>query len=265
MLERILAIDWSGSAAVRDQRQHIWMDDWHRGTITLTSGRTRDETTAVVIAASRETPALVVGIDFAFCYPEWFLTAQGCSTAAAMWQQATLEGDRWLRECEPPFWGRARKLCPLDHRGPQWNGYRATEREFQRDGRLPSSPFQVGGAGAVGTGSVRGMPHLLTLMQQGFAIWPFDAPRLPIALEIYPRLFTGRTRVSDARCRAEHLQRSEFANLPAEVLGAAPDSADAFDALCALLGMVTHADQLETLAAKPERAREGEIWKPCRL
>ena len=36
----------------------------------------------------------------------------------------------------------------------------------------PKSTFQIGGAGAVGTGSLRGMPHLLTLREAGCAVWP---------------------------------------------------------------------------------------------
>ena len=45
---------------------------------------------------------------------------------------------------------------------------------------FPAWWFQIGGAGAVGTGSIRGMPHLLTLARNGFGIWPFSEgwPRL---------------------------------------------------------------------------------------
>ena len=51
--------------------------------------------------------------------------------------------------------------------------------------------FQIGGAGAVGTGSIRGMPHLLTLADSGFTIWPFVSGGLPTVVEIYPRALTG--------------------------------------------------------------------------
>jgi hypothetical protein len=47
--------------------------------------------------------------------------------------------------------------------------------------------FQIGGAGAVGTDSVRGTPHLLTLAKAGFSIWPFDPPHHLMVIEIYPR------------------------------------------------------------------------------
>lgn len=53
---------------------------------------------------------------------------------------------------------------------------RRTDRERPAVGGIrPTSGFQIGGAGAVGTGAVRGMPMLARLRAAGFAIWPFDA------------------------------------------------------------------------------------------
>ncbi len=263
MLARILAIDWSGDASSAGQRQHIWIADWHDGSVTLTAERTREQTVQAVIAASDETPDIVVGFDFAFSYPQWFLDAQGCASADVLWGRVETHGERWLANCEPPFWGRSAKTCPPDHWDPDRRGFRVTEREVKaRTGKWPSSSFKIGGAGAVGTGSVRGMPHLLTLKKHGFCIWPFDPPRFPLAIEIYPRIFAGKTRVSNVSERREHLGRPEFRVLPLPVLAAAEHSPDAFDALCALLGMVGCREQLETLPARPERAREGEIWTP---
>lgn len=263
MLDRIIAIDWSGNRTAAGQRRHIWMAEWRSGSVTLTSGRTRQQTVDAVVAASQETPALVAGFDFAFAFPAWFAQACNAADAPAMWRHVAENGEEWLRACSAPFWGRPHTTCPLDHREPARRGYRATEQDaFRRTGRWPTSAFQIGGAGAVGTGSVRGMPCLLDLQQEGFSIWPFDAPRLPMAVEIYPRIFAGRTRVSDAASRALHLEGADFANMPPAVLDAARASADAFDALCALVGMVAHADELAALPERPERALEGEIWMP---
>jgi catechol 2,3-dioxygenase-like lactoylglutathione lyase family enzyme len=61
--------------------------------------------------------------------------------------------------------------------------------------------FQIGGAGAVGTGSLRGMQHLADLAHAGFSIWPFDRPGWPLAVEIYPRLFTPGVVKSRHRAR----------------------------------------------------------------
>ena len=41
-------------------------------------------------------------------------------------------------------------------------------------GLSPKSIFQLAGPGAVGPGSLRGMPLLTTLRDRGFAVWPFD-------------------------------------------------------------------------------------------
>lgn len=261
-----MAIDWSGNETAAAQRNHIWVADWHRGSVTLTGGRTGQQTAEHVIHAAMATPATVAGFDFAFSYPAWFFDSKGCASAPALWQQVRDDGKAWLKSCEPPFWGRPAKRCPLDHREPHRRGFRITEVEVkQRTGRWPSSSFQIGGAGAVGTGSIRGMPHLLTLREHGFCVWPFDPPGYPVALEIYPRIFTGRTRVSDRGARAEHLRCAAFTHLPAAVLAAAEHSPDAFDALCALMGMVEHREQLAVLPAKPERALEGEIWMPRQM
>lgn len=268
MRNRLIAIDWSGNETIAGQRKHIWMAEWRRGAVCLTAGRTRLETIEAVIAAADGDPSLVAGFDFSFAYPAWFVHKLGCRTAADAWRMTIANGDRWLRECHAPFWGRPKTRRPERHYGDPWLGFRHTELEVaQRTGKLPTSTFQIGGAGAVGTGSIRGMPHLLQLQQAGFSIWPFDPSSVQMAIEIYPRIFTGRTQVSDAAARARHLESSRFDDLPAEVLAAARNSPDAFDALCALMGMVANADDLTRLTqtTDPEELLEGRIWVPPQM
>ncbi len=273
---RLMAVDWSGSQDVGGQRKHIWVAEGaDPAAVTLTNERTREETIAHVVAAAASDPELVAGFDFAFSFPAWFTRSLGVAEAPALWRCAANEGERWLTGCEPPFWGRPGRSCPEGHRavpglnGSGWLGYRVTDRDAaKRVGRLPSSPFQVGGAGAVGTGSVRGMPWLLALRRAGFAIWPFDEPpdepRCPIALEIYPRLFTGRTKVSQAAARARWLDQPSCSEVPEQALADARRSPDAFDALAALLGMMQHRDELAHLPAcsNADRRLEGAIWMP---
>jgi hypothetical protein len=262
---RLLAIDWSGNATGAGQRKHIWVADWHEGRVALSAGRTRPETIAHVIDLAQATPALVVGFDFSFSYPAWFLRQNGAESALAHWQIVEEHGERWQQQCLPPFWGRPGRACPTDHRGGQWQGYRLTERATGNlTRRLPSSTFQINGAGAVGIGSLRGMPHLLTLKRAGFSVWPFDNPRLPLAVEIYPRLFTGTVRVSDASARSTYLGEDRFDGLPSEVRANARNSPDAFDALCSVMGMAAHARQFARLqrATNTERLLEGAIWSP---
>ena len=50
------------------------------------------------------------------------------------------------------------------------------ERAARVRGIAPKSVFQIGGAGSVGTASLRGMPVLQRLREAGFAVWPFDRP-----------------------------------------------------------------------------------------
>jgi hypothetical protein len=63
-------------------------------------------------------------------------------------------------------------------------GLRRTEGESPFAAK---SVFQIGGAGAVGTGSVRGMPLLAALSADGFSVWPFEDASERMVIEIYPR------------------------------------------------------------------------------
>ena len=87
--------------------------------------------------------------------------------------------------------------------------FRRTEATIAAVGGIrPKSTFQIGGAGSVGTGSVRGFPILARLRAGGFTIWPFDvAPTPPVAVEIYPRALTGAVVKRDAR-RGAHTSTS---------------------------------------------------------
>ena len=235
--ERFIAVDWSGSASPAAQRKHIVAADCHAGRITLTHNRTRAETITWLIEQAALTPSLVVGLDFAFSYPAWFVQQQGAAAIEDFWRIVAAHGETWLATCSDPFWGRPATRCPSNHRAPDWLGYRGAERLGDR-GRQPSSPFQIGGAGAVGTGSLRGIPWLLTLREAGFAVWPFHASAFPMVMEIYPRTFTGPVHKSSREAREAYVQ----INLAKEELSAAAlemaiGSEDAFDALCSAIGM----------------------------
>ena len=87
-------------------------------------------------------------------------------------RRLTLDGERWLAECAATVLGAAR---PAAARPPSSCG--STEAAMAAVGGIrPKSTFQIGGAGSVGTGSVRGWPALVRLREAGFAIWPFDQP-----------------------------------------------------------------------------------------
>ncbi|MBK8058127.1 MAG: hypothetical protein IPK33_09660 [Gemmatimonadetes bacterium] len=268
MLPRILAVDWSGAATGAARK--IWLAECRAASggsdmrlVRLECGRSREGLVAHLLDEVARDPNVVIGLDFSFSFPAWFLTEHQLSHAPTAWALAAREGERWLAEAPYPFWGR-----PGCHRPIVPEHFRRTEREVPSvAGIRPKSTLQVGGAGSVGTGAIRGMPHLLTLQQAGCAIWPFDAPRLPrapLVVEIYPRLLTGAVTKGKAQGRADFLA-SVLPSLPAHFRDAAAASEDALDALGSAIAMGRAAASFRTLGPARDRVAqlEGEIWYPA--
>jgi hypothetical protein len=110
------------------------------------------------------------------------------------------------------------------------------------------------------------MPFLRDLQDAGFAIWPFDAARLPMVVEIYPRYLTGRVDKSSAVARALDLE-ARLGREPRELLTLAASSEDAFDAAVSAACMQRHARDFARAAREPRTALdriEGRIWTPLR-
>ena len=223
---RALAVDWSGARAPGAQRRAIWVAEAIDGVLSrLSGGFTRDEAVDAVLRGAH--PGVVVGFDFSFSFPRWFVDAIGAADGPGAWEVVAAEGEAWLEACAPPFWGRPGRPCPPTDPGrPAW---RRTETGPLR----PKSTFQVGGAGSVGTGSVRGMPHLRRLRDGGVAVWPFDEPDpgRPVAAEVYPRWATGPVRKASAVARAAHVAGLGAA-VPPRFEKAVTSCEDAFDAAC---------------------------------
>ncbi|HXM58918.1 MAG TPA: hypothetical protein VOB72_26190 [Candidatus Dormibacteraeota bacterium] len=241
---RVVAVDWSGR--LQGASKFIWTAVAAGGELlALEADRDRTQVGDHLLQLALADPALVVGIDFAFSLPLWFLDRCGFESGRAV-PEPVAEG--WLRDCPPPFWGRHRR-----GRGPEPQ-HRRTELDVAPHAK---SVFQVGGAGAVGTGSLRGFPLLRRLRAEGFSIWPFDPPRPPVALEIFPRLLTGPVIKSRAAERERHLIERGW---PIE----AAVTEDAFDAAVSALVMDRHAAALAALPAvgDPVIRREGRIWWP---
>jgi hypothetical protein len=201
----------------------------------------------------------VIGLDFAFSLPAWFLDELGVATGHDLWALACDRAEDWLAACAPPFWGRRGSRRP-----DLPSHFRRTEMDVPAVGGIrPKSVFQVGGSGAVGTGSLRGMRLLLRLHRAGFSIWPFDPPGWPRVVEIYPRLLTGPVKKRQAIERARYLDH-HYPQLQAEHRLFASAGEDAFDAAVSALVMAQHAGDLSTLPAlaDPQLVREGVIWHP---
>ena len=298
-------MDWSGRVDTAGQRRHIVAGVWTRHgrggkpTLALESGRTREEVTQWLLALARETPRMVVGIDLCFSFPAWFLREHGCSTVFEFWRKANAGlAEQWLTRGQPEasrdarFWGAPHKrpaqfaATAATHR----TQFRETdfdnkirqaleggdpERAAKMVGITPKSPFQIGGSGSVGTGTLRGMPMLATLHDAGFRLWPFqdaalasDQPR-PLLLEVYTRLMTGPVAKSNATARAAYLKHRRqhdelYAALTPSVRRTAAASEDALDALATTLELLRHQHEFAALRAThdPTLALEGITWRP---
>jgi hypothetical protein len=250
---RVIAVDWSGAAAGAERR--IWLAEAASsgGLVDLHNGRTREQLAHELLVLIGADSHVVIGFDFGFSFPLWYLDELGVVCAPELWAHVAREGEGWLHECAPPFWGRPGRARPALE-----THFRRTELAVRaRHGFALKSMFQIGGAGAVGTGSIRGMPLLHRLQAAGACVWPFDPPGWPLVVEIYPRLLTGPVVKSRASARDEYLARWYPDVRPIA-------SEDAFDAAVSALVMARHADDLASLPAEPdaELRREGRIWYP---
>jgi hypothetical protein len=299
--QRIIAIDWSGRIDAAGQRRHIWAGIVARAedgavTIQLEAGRTRDEVGDWLLELATETPRMIVGIDCCFSFPAWFLREHRCNTVFDFWQHvASGHGERWLaRESEDiardeRFWGKPHKrpaqfcgeglrrmmrLTDWDNKIAQSAEGGDVARAAKMRGITPKSPFQIGGSGSVGTGSLRAMPFLLRLHSAGFRVWPYESATLgtrpkPLLVEMYTRLMTGPVAKSNPAARKTYLsarRKSDplYAVIPRSVLRKAEGSEDAFDALVSALEMARHEHEFAKLraTANAELRLEGITWRP---
>ncbi len=254
-MTEVLAVDWSGRANAA--AESIWLARVEDGRLDeLENGLDRSEVIAAVIERARSQERTIAGFDFAFSFPRWYCVQNGWTTGIEVWRGMRDRAEDLLKGCAPPFWGRAGTIA--QNQGPR---YRETDKAV---GGQPKSVFQIAGAGAVGTGSLRGMPHLLELVEAGFAVWPFDPPDWPLAIEIYPRVFAPGVVKSRHRERRTFLER-RFPDQDPVLLERAAGSEDAFDAAVSALAMAAHLDELSTLPERPPGSAqriEGEIWTP---
>ena len=252
---RFVAVDWSGSLSGGGSQ--IWLAAVEEGALIVLEGRmSRAGVIATLLDWKAAAVPLLVGLDFGFSAPSWFLSRVGCRTALEFWSVADECGEAWLAGCPPPFWGRTGRRRGADIQ------FRRTELEC---GGTPKSVFQVGGAGAVGTGSIRGMPHLSQLRSAGFAVWPFDAPGSATVLEIYPRLLTGPGPKRRQEWRRGYLAALDWPTDPVQRALAASGE-DAFDAAVSALRLWEAREELAALTASadPTDQAEGRIWHPIR-
>ena len=255
-MTRVIAIDWSGAKSGASSK--IWLAEVHDGRLMrLESGRDRGQLMAQLILDTSADKDVVIGLDFAFSFPRWYAKHLGVTTIEELWHLVARQGEEWLNNCQHPFWGRAGKPRPIlpEH-------FRRTEKQASnRKGSNPKSVFQIGGAGTVGTGSIRGMPYLATLRAEGFSIWPFHKVQTPLVIEIYPRLLTGLVKKAKVNEREAYLAE-RFPEVDHTLAYKATLSEDAFDAAVSAMVMSRHLDEIANLTVSNDGTDliEGRIW-----
>jgi hypothetical protein len=256
---RMVAVDWSG--AKRGAGKKIWAAEFRddRPVEGLITGKDRDWIKDYLVSATRETDEMIVGLDFAFSFPSWFVKIHA-SSVQQLWAKVEQDGEKWLTECNPPFWGRKnvgkRDLADRPH-------FRRTEEQIGRIGGIsPKSVFQINGGGAVGTGSIRGMAVLHQLSSR-FSIWPFDGTGWPKIIEIWPRALTGKVKKSDKQERKDFLVQ-KYHWIPSRWLKSAEESEDAFGAVVSACVMQKHKEAISALESTDDSIvrLEGLIWCP---
>lgn len=255
---KVIAIDWSGR--VKRSEEAIWRAVVHNGRLNeLENGMTREEVIDWLLNEATGDHPVVAGLDFAFSFPRWFCEEHGWKTHRDVCDGVGDLRDVWLESCPSPFWGIKGSRAPdSEHR------FRKTE--FRIAGATPKSVFQLGGAGAVGKGSIVGISLLGTLRQQ-YSIWPFDPPSDRTIIEIYPRLFTGAVTKNAHQHRRHFLGQfaDESPGIPAQdpvLLERAAGSEDAFDAAVSAIRMWQRRDELAQLQRASDVATklEGSIF-----
>src|SRR6185437_10594148 len=136
----VVAVDWSG--ALQRAATRIWLAHVVEGElVTLRNGRTRRQVTDDLAALRARSPdGLVVGLDFSFSLPAWFVRSEGCTTVDDLWRRVEENGEGWLSGCAPPFWGRPGRPRPA-----LAEPYRRAELAISVGGIRPKSSFQIGG------------------------------------------------------------------------------------------------------------------------
>ncbi len=267
----MITVDWSGARTGAAHK--IWLAEIRSGRVRrLECGRDRDEITRellqVVASARAERERVVVGLDFGFGVPAWYMDREGWRTGRDVWHAFTAaHADATLTAPSFPFWGRgAQRTRPAELRDDDGvtPPLRETERALRGRAR-PFSVFQLVGAGSVGAASLRGMPTLLALAEAGALIWPFDddpGGAVTVVAEVWPRLAALTVNKSDAEARVAHVRT--MASRVEGVLAheaAVRGSDDAFDALVAAISLWHARARLTQLPHDSTAAqrREGRI------
>ncbi len=253
-------------------------------------GRTREEIAEWLIALARETPRMVVGFDFCFSFPAWFVRDEhGAADAPAFWKMVVEDGhaERWLARgaTDRRFWGKPHPR-PAEFSGEHLHRMlRATDINHKLVAHIPEAERQalvrghcaevVSSRSAARAAWVRrrcaALPRCCGCARRDFACGPSTVPRWrrrrpkPLVVEMYTRLNTGAVHKSNPSARAAYLLRKRredpaYAALSRTVMQRARASEDAFDALVSTMVMAEHRGNFATLPKPRDPLHRLESW-----
>ncbi|WP_209424749.1 gephyrin-like molybdotransferase Glp [Pararhodobacter sp. SW119] len=224
--DRIAIVDWSAANRPASGRDSIWIATAEGEVVESMNPRTRrqaeDRLRALIDRTLARGERMLIGADFAFGFPAGLaaaLTGQAQALAVWAWLARQLRDDAENRSNRfevaaamnrvlpglGPFWFRPAGLdlpdLPAQGRAREGHGM-ADLRRVDRRAPGAQSVFKLGGAGAVGSQTLTGLPVLwrLRAAHSGrVAVWPFDDCRdAPVVLaEVFPSLL--RTEVAALR------------------------------------------------------------------
>jgi hypothetical protein len=231
----VIAIDWSGRDGPQ-QVHHIRAAAFTSTGIDLWPEMRREGVIERVIATA---PPLVVGFDFSFGYPAWVAACYGLLDGIALWPTIAEHAEDWLRDVPHPFYAKNGVKQPADI---------ALRRRCEETLKAKST-FQLAGGGHVGTGTLRGIPHLMTLRDAGFTIWPFEDTSERTVVEIYPRPL---------------LAFGHSVPVPSDLRAAMDANDNTRDAVGSACVMWEHRESFADLraATDPVTLLEGDVWMP---
>ncbi len=223
---RIAILDWSAQSCPKRGKDSIWLGIAGPDGVNAENLPTRFAAEARLRALSTDAmergERLLIGADFAFGFPKGFaaqLTGRAEALAVWEWLAGAIEDDAQNRSNRfdvaaainrrfpgvGPFWFRpaASELPDLPLKGLARHGNESLSdrRATDRAASGAQSAFKLGGAGAVGSQALTGLPVLWRLREAfagQVAVWPFEpVETAPVVLaEVFPSVLATEVKAA---------------------------------------------------------------------